>query len=343
MKDKYNLGNRIKTKFILDLSLLGVMVVLALFFEFLFKSSIINTFVTIILISLYAIQYIITRNWVNDAVNYNIDIQIDSSNKTTETFSNLNLEQKRLLLTQTDKVNLLEQVSRKLEDAILNNQKKTVEITEKANSSIEFSQKEKDAVQANIDKMNTLKQKIKIIAELILELSEHTQQIGDIVGIVEDITEQTNMLALNAAVEAARAGENGKGFSVVAGEIRKLADESKQATAKINSLIKEIQQVTNSTVMATEEGAKEIETGVEIASDININMKNLIELFVEAKTIVEEITTETNAGANYSKDVIDTINTLKDDLNLSFKLLNDCKEQIGSINKISSILKKNID
>ena len=116
--------------------------------------------------------------------------------------------------------------------------------------------------------MLTLKQKVQIIAELILELSDYIQQIGNTVGIVEDIAEQTNMLALNAAVEAARAGEHGKGFAVVAGEIRKLADESKQATTKISSLINEIEQATNSTVMATEEGTKEIESGVNLAHDI---------------------------------------------------------------------------
>ena len=84
--------------------------------------------------------------------------------------------------------------------------------TEKqVNQSIAFSQKEHEAISANADKMLVLRQKIQMIAELILELSEHTQQIGNTISVVDDIAEQTNMLALNAAVEAARAGEHGKG------------------------------------------------------------------------------------------------------------------------------------
>jgi methyl-accepting chemotaxis protein len=145
--------------------------------------------------------------------------------------------------------------------------------------------------------MNTLKQKIEIIAELILELSEHTQQIGSIIGVVEDITEQTNMLALNAAVEAARAGEHGKGFAVVASEIRKLADESKQATAKISSQIHDIQQATNSTVMATEEGTKEIESGANLAHQIAASIDTLRNTVIETAQSVEGIV---NAADNQS-------------------------------------------
>ena len=87
-------------------------------------------------------------------------------------------------------------------------------------------------------------------------------------SIIQNIAEQTNMLALNATVEAARAGEHGKGFAVVASEIRKLADESKQAITKITSLTSNIQYTTNSTVMATEEGSKEIENGVNLTIKI---------------------------------------------------------------------------
>ena len=171
-------------------------------------------------------------------------------------------------------------------------------ISDKSKQFMNVSNKEHETVQTNIKKMLTLKQKIQIIAELILELSEHTQQIGSTIGIVEDIAEQTNMLALNAAVEAARAGEHGKGFAVVASEIRKLADESKQATSKIISLIYDIQQATNSTVMATEEGSKEIEMGVEIAHNIAGSIdefKNIINTTVDA---VQEIVVETRDQSN---------------------------------------------
>ena len=128
----------------------------------------------------------------------------------------------------------------------------------------------------NAEKIQVLRQKVQMIAELILELSEHTQQIGNSISVVDDIAEQTNMLALNAAVEAARAGEHGKGFAVVAGEIRKLADESKQAITKISSLTSNIQYTTNSTVMATEEGSKEIESVVKDIDSVSSGSETLM-------------------------------------------------------------------
>jgi methyl-accepting chemotaxis protein len=120
------------------------------------------------------------------------------------------------------------------------------------------------AVQETLEGMSTLKDKVGAIAEQILRLSEQTQQIGGISGLVGDLANQTNMLALNAAVEAARAGEHGKGFGVVAGEIRKLADQSKKSAEKINALVGDIQAAINTTVMVTDEGTKNVDSGMKL-------------------------------------------------------------------------------
>ncbi len=109
--------------------------------------------------------------------------------------------------------------------------------------------------------MTTLKEKVDDIAKQIRHLSEQTGKIGDITNLVSDFAKETKMLAMNAAVEAVRAGEHGKGFSVLSVEIRKLADESKQSAERINTLVAEIQKVTNATVMATEEGIKNVDRG----------------------------------------------------------------------------------
>lgn len=161
---------------------------------------------------------------------------------------------------------------------------------DKTEQSLDFTNTENLAVKANIDKMFTLRHKIQTIAEHILELSEFIQSISSTIDVVDDIAEQTNLLALNAAVEAARAGEHGKGFAVVAGEIRKLADESKKATGKITALVSNIQQTTNSTVMATEEGAKEIETGLNLANNIGESVEQLIGFIKEISNNIYSIT-----------------------------------------------------
>ncbi|MEA5421119.1 methyl-accepting chemotaxis protein [Spirulina sp. CCNP1310] len=119
------------------------------------------------------------------------------------------------------------------------------------------------AVGKTLEGITVLRDKVSAIAEQILHLSEQTGQIGNISQLVSDLANQTNMLALNAAVEAVRAGEHGKGFSVVATEIRKLADQSKQSAQKINDLVTDIQHAINSTVMVTDEGTKTVEISVQ--------------------------------------------------------------------------------
>lgn len=122
------------------------------------------------------------------------------------------------------------------------------------------------AVQQAIESMNQIKTRVGGIAENVLVLSEQTQKIGEIIAAVSDIAAQSNMLALNAAVEAARAGEHGKGFSVVAAEVRSLAQQSQEATVQVRNIITDIQKATNSTVMATEEGNKGVDLGLQHVS-----------------------------------------------------------------------------
>jgi len=140
------------------------------------------------------------------------------------------------------------------------------EVADTAQRSVEFSRAGEGAVGETIESMAGIKQRVEGIAENILALSEQTQQIGQIIATVNDISSQSNMLALNASVEAARAGEQGKGFAVVAMEVRSLAEQSKGATTQIEEILSEIQKATNMTVMATEEGTKGVEEGVNLSA-----------------------------------------------------------------------------
>ena len=118
------------------------------------------------------------------------------------------------------------------------------------------------AVENTLMGVNRIREQMESIAQNILSLSERTQQIGEIIETVNDIADQSNLLALNAAIEAARAGEAGKGFAVVAGEVRSLAVQSREATARVQEILQEIQKATNTAVMVTEEGAKRADAGV---------------------------------------------------------------------------------
>ncbi len=208
--------------------------------------------------------------------------------------------------------------------------------------SLNVSQKEYDFINANIEKMVVLRQKIQMIAELVLELSEHTQQIGSTIGVVEDIAEQTNMLALNAAVEAARAGEHGKGFAVVAGEIRKLADESKQAITKITSLTSNIQYATNSTVMATEEGSKEIEAVLKEINSISSNSEKLVHLVGEIQTSFEAINTNTKKQDELLNKLAQSLEDAQTGSSGIIRTLDTSSSKLSEINNISNDLKNSV-
>lgn len=134
---------------------------------------------------------------------------------------------------------------------------------------ITLSDKGKGTVEQTLAGMSKTRDKARVISEQILHLSEQTGQIGSIATLVSDIANQVNLLSLNASVEAVRAGEHGRGFSVVAVEIRKLADQARKSLERVDSLVADVQKATNSSVMAAEEGTKTIDEGVLLTENVS--------------------------------------------------------------------------
>ncbi|MES0337113.1 MAG: methyl-accepting chemotaxis protein [Candidatus Magnetobacterium sp. LHC-1] len=186
--------------------------------------------------------------------------------------------------------------------------------------------------------MINLKDKVRAVAEHILHLSEQTGQIGKITGLVTDFASETKMLAMNAAVEAVKAGEHGTGFSVVAMEIRKLADESKKAVDQINALVNDIRKATDMTVMVTEDGTKTVEeemalvqrtsdafngvlfavkTSFESSKQIFLNIKQqslAISQVVEAMNSINIGAKETSSGISQTKVAIQKLTEVSQNL-----------------------------
>lgn len=289
---------------------------------------------SIVLIGLFLLTHFITRMWISDAIKKYLSQQSSTVSNATSEMIELFNSQKKIFENLSENTKNVAGLIEKLKSLSIETIDTSKSTEKQINQSIVFSQKEHESISANVEKMLVLRQKVQMIAELILELSEHTQQIGNSIGIVDDIAEQTNMLALNAAVEAARAGEHGKGFAVVAGEIRKLADESKQAITKITSLTSNIQYTTNSTVMATEEGSKEIESVVKDIDMVSNNSENLLKQISGVLDSLELL----NKNAEKQNDIIEKLNKMEED---NSKISSDLSKLIASsadkLNKLGNL------
>jgi methyl-accepting chemotaxis protein len=170
----------------------------------------------------------------------------------------------------------------------------------------------REAVKSAIDGMGQVRNKVKAIADSMLDLGRKSQKIGGIVDIIDEISEQTHLLALNAAIEAAGAGEHGKRFSVVAGEIRRLADRTVEATTQIKSLIEEIQDSTNETVLTTETGTGIVLAGSDRVDNIGDGLEGILSLVRQTKESTKEITVATQQQAAAGEQLVLTITDIND-------------------------------
>lgn len=209
-----------------------------------------------------------------------------------------------------------------------------------ARQALELAEEGNDAVEKTVKGINTLKNQVGSIAEQIMHLSERTGQISLVTELVSDVANQTNMLALNASVEAARAGEGGKGFSVVAHEIRKLADQSQKSSETISNLVHDIQAALNSTVMVTDRGTQEAEQGIKLASSSAQSFAEIAtainEVFLNSQQIA--ITTKQQAAA--VQQVVSAMNELNSGAQQSASGANQIQFSIEQLNKAAQQLKE---
>lgn len=182
--------------------------------------------------------------------------------------------------------------------AMVSNQKaqSLMESSQKASDSAD---KGRDSVKKLISAIQHIDNQMKLISETVVKLSEQNRTIAEITSTVADIADQSNLLAVNAAIEAAKAGEHGRGFTIVAQEIRSLADQSKKATQQVKEILNEINKSVNSTVGVTDQGAKSVEEGIhrvkESGEVIDILADN-VEDAVEAAIQISSSTRQQMAG-----------------------------------------------
>jgi len=186
-----------------------------------------------------------------------------------------------------------------------------------ASDAAQLAQDGVQAVESNLKGMHSIKAKVDVSAQKVREMGKRSEQIGAIVETIDSIASQTNLLALNAAIEAARAGEHGKGFAVVADEVRKLAEKSASAAQEVGGLIKGIQTTVDEAVTAMEEGAGEVGEGVS-----------------QAQKSGEVLAAILNAAQGVNQQV-DEIAAAAEQMNAS------ADEMVGAIDNVSAVVEEN--
>lgn len=145
------------------------------------------------------------------------------------------------------------------------------------------------ATEEVIGRMQAIKSQMEAIGESVVQLSERSQAIGEVVATVNDLAEQSNLLAVNASIEAAKAGEHGRGFAVVAQEVRKLAELSKQATKQVRGLLREVQEATSKAAMTADRGNRAVEVGLAQSKSANEAIQELMERSEETALAATQI------------------------------------------------------
>lgn len=204
---------------------------------------------------------------------------------------------------QTNQVNQIATAIEQMSATIVQTTRNTGEATTMAQEASSIAFTGRDVVAETIDGMSKIAEVVRDSADSIGKLASSADQIGEIISVIDDIADQTNLLALNAAIEAARAGEQGRGFAVVADEVRKLAERTSKATGEITSMIQEIQQKTSIAVNSMETGIKKVDHGRELADKAGSSLEQIVDVNNKMLNMIEQIATASVQQSKTSEEI----------------------------------------
>jgi len=195
------------------------------------------------------------------------------------------------------------------------------------------------ATQDAVSGMTRIKEEMAYVAESIVKLSEQTQSIGEIIEAVDDLSDQSNLLSVNAAIEAAKAGEYGKGFSVVAQEVKNLADQSKQSTEQVRKILNDIQKATSAAVMATERVSKAVEDGVHLASQAGDSIGALSDRVSSASQSAVQIAASSQQQVAGMGQLVEAMDSIKEATTQNLDGARQLEAATGTLHDLSARLK----
>jgi len=222
-------------------------------------------------------------------------------------------------------------------------------VSKNANTSAEVAQKSVDiahkgaqTVSRTIDGMDTIREQIQETSKRIKRLGESSQEIGNIVGLIDEIADQTNILALNAAIQASSAGEAGRGFAVVADEVQRLAERAGNATKQIEALVKTIQGDINEAVDSMEQSTTNVVNGARLAEDAGEALAEIESVSANLSGLIQNISTAATKQSQASANAAATMNVIQEVTEQTSTSATRTANSVSELTVLSNGLKKSV-
>ncbi|MFT5082626.1 MAG: twitching motility protein PilJ [Lentisphaeria bacterium] len=211
-----------------------------------------------------------------------------------------------------------------------------------AERSVSIANNGAKVVQNTIRGMDTIREQIQDTSKRIKRLGESSQEIGDIVSLINDIADQTNILALNAAIQAAMAGDAGRGFAVVADEVQRLAERSATATKQIEALVKTIQNDTNDAVISMEQTTSEVVRGARLAQDAGVALEEIETVSASLAELIQNISNAARQQASSAGHISNTMNVIQEITSQTSAGTTATAKAIGNLSSLAVELRESV-
>ncbi|SDT04210.1 twitching motility protein PilJ [Halopseudomonas xinjiangensis] len=212
-----------------------------------------------------------------------------------------------------------------------------------AERSVAIANKGNEVVQNTIVGMDTIREQIQDTSKRIKRLGESSQEIGDIVSLINDIADQTNILALNAAIQASMAGDAGRGFAVVADEVQRLAERSSGATKQIEALVKTIQTDTNEAVISMEQTTSEVVRGARLAQDAGVALEEIEKVSTSLAALIQNISNAARQQASSAGHISNTMNVIQEITSQTSTGTTATARSIGELATLAETMRQSVD
>jgi len=225
-------------------------------------------------------------------------------------------------------------------DQVSSNAAESAAVAERA---VDIANNGSHVVQATIQGMDTIRGQIQETSKRIKRLGESSQEIGDIVSLINDIADQTNILSLNAAIQASMAGDAGRGFAVVADEVQRLAERSSAATKQIAALVKTIQTDTNEAVISMEQTTSEVVGGAKRAQDAGVALEEIEGVSTSLAELIQNISNAARQQAVSAGHVSNTMTVIQEITTQTVNTTEQTAQSIGQLTTMANEMRSSVE